>query len=79
MGAFNPAGPYPNFFPKPAEQSLLLLNLTCPKIIINYNIFQQSLQATFHQKVHQILNILFTIPGHVETNHEFVHCRFQQN
>ncbi len=52
VGDFHPAGPYPNTFPNLVGQSLPLLNVTCPKISNNYS--QQSLQATFYQKVHQI-------------------------
>ena len=43
VGGFNPARPYHNPFPKPAGQSLPLLNLTWPKININLNIFHNPL------------------------------------
>ena len=38
-GCSNTAGLYPNLFPNTAGQSYSLLNLTCPKISINFNIF----------------------------------------
>ncbi len=46
----NSEGPYSDPFSNPAGQSLPLLNLTCPKISINLNIFNNPWKQHFTRK-----------------------------
>ncbi len=48
--ALIPAGPYPYPFPNSAGPSSPLLNLTCPKISINFIIFNNSYKQHFARK-----------------------------
>ena len=53
-GSSNPVGPYTNPLPKPAGQSLHLLNLTCPKMSINFIIFNNRYKQHFITESAQI-------------------------